>query len=140
MALLRPIEVHREWHTGTGDCPRGLFCLGDAVESLEALLPEYEGRVKLVYMDPPFMTGDRFFMRVRVGEDMYRRRGGLAYFRSEKRLQKLMRREGLIGLGAYCINVSKRLAVQVLMPNALRAFVFRHFARKRPVTDKTERS
>lgn len=87
-----------------------------------------------------FANTGTVLVRVRVGEDMYRRRGGLAYFRSEKRLQKLMRREGLIGLGAYCINVSKRLAVQVLMPNALRAFVFRHFARKRPVTDKTERS
>ena len=68
---LKPIEVSREWHTGGDDGPEGLFCLGDAVENLEALLPEYEGKVKLVYMDPPFMTGDRFFMRVRVGEDQW---------------------------------------------------------------------
>jgi DNA modification methylase len=75
---LNPIEVSREWHTGAGDGPEGLFCLGDAVENLEALLPEYEGKVKLVYMDPPFMTGDRFFMRVRVGEEQWRKgRGGL---------------------------------------------------------------
>ena len=76
---LRPIVVSREWHSGVGECPAGLFCLGDAVENLEALLPEYEGRVKLVYMDPPFMTGDRFFMRVRVGEEQWRKgRGSLA--------------------------------------------------------------
>ena len=76
---LKPIEVSREWHTGGGDGPEGLFCLGDAVENLEALLPEYEGKVKLVYMDPPFMTGDRFFMRVRVGEEQWRKgRGGMA--------------------------------------------------------------
>ena len=76
---LRPIVVSREWHSGVGECAGGLFCLGDAVENLEALLPEYEGRVKLVYMDPPFMTGDRFFMRVRVGEEQWRKgRGSLA--------------------------------------------------------------
>lgn len=76
---LRPIEVSREWRQGTVDGPRGLFCLGDAVENLEALLPEYGGKVKLVYMDPPFMTGDRFFMRVRVGAEQWRKgRGGLA--------------------------------------------------------------
>ncbi len=77
---------------------------------------------------------------VRVGEGMYRRRGGLAYYRSEKRLQKLMRRERLIGPCTYCVNVAKRLAVQVLMPNALRAFVFRHFARKKPTKDHSDNS
>ena len=34
---LRPINVTREWHAGAGDCPMGLFCLGDAMEKLEAL-------------------------------------------------------------------------------------------------------
>ena len=76
---LRPIDVSMEWHTGTGDCPKGRFILGDAVESLEALLPEYEGKVKLVYMDPPFMTGDRFYMRVRVGKEQWEKgRGSMA--------------------------------------------------------------
>ena len=76
---LRPIDVTKEWHTGAADSPNGLFRLGDAVEGLEALLPEYEGKVKLVYMDPPFMTGDRFYMRVRVGEDQWTKgRGGMA--------------------------------------------------------------
>ena len=75
---IRQIDVNREWHSGGSDGSRGLFCLGDAVEKLESLLPEYEGKVKLVYMDPPFMTGDRFYMRVRVGEQQWRTgKGGL---------------------------------------------------------------
>ena len=78
---LRPINVSREWHSGVENGPKGIFCLGDAVENLEALLPEYEGKVKLVYMDPPFMTGDRFYMRVRVGESQWQKgRGGMAIF------------------------------------------------------------
>lgn len=69
---LRAIDVRAEWHPGRGEAPQGLFLLGDARERLESLLPEYEGKVKLVYMDPPFMTGDRFFMRVRVGAEEWR--------------------------------------------------------------------
>ena len=69
-------------------------------------------------------------VHVRVGEDMYRRRGGLRYFKSEARLQSIMYREGIISFSRYMVNVAKRLVVQVLLPNSLRSFVFKHFARK----------
>ena len=35
----------------------------------------------------------------------------------------------VIGLGSYCVNVAKRLIVQVLLPNRIRGWVFRKFAR-----------
>ncbi len=69
---------------------------------------------------------------VRVGEDMYRRRGGMRYFKSEARLQKLLLENKLIGYGQYTINIMKRFVVQVLLPNRLRGFVFRRFARQAP--------
>jgi hypothetical protein len=31
---------------------------GDNLEALKALLPQYEGRVKCVYIDPPYNTGN----------------------------------------------------------------------------------
>ena len=31
---------------------------GDNLEALKALLPEYEGRVDCVYIDPPYNTGE----------------------------------------------------------------------------------
>lgn len=68
-------------------------------------------------------------VNVRVGDDMYRRRGGLKYFRSEAKLQKYMLDNRIIGFGTYLINVTKRLTLQVLMPNKLRGWVFRKFAR-----------
>ena len=71
---LRPISVNTELHPSGG--PEGMFCLGDAPERLAALLPKYEGRVKLIYLDPPFMTGERFFMRARVGAEEWRRGKG----------------------------------------------------------------
>lgn len=72
-------------------------------------------------------------VNVRVGEDMYRRRGGWKYFKSEAKLQKYMRKNKLIGFGTYFMNVTKRLIVQVLLPNKLRGWVFKKFARKKGV-------
>lgn len=66
---------------------------------------------------------------VRVGSDMYLRRGGLKYFKSEAKLQKYMLDNNIIGLSRYAYNVLIRLIVQVLLPNKLRGFVFEKFAR-----------
>ena len=66
---------------------------------------------------------------VRVGADMYRRRGGWRYFKSEAKLQGYMLKNRIIGFGRYGINVAQRLVLQVLMPNRLRGWIFKRFAR-----------
>ncbi len=66
----------------------------------------------------------------RVGEEMYQRRGGLHYFRSEAGIQKYMLSHKMIGIFQYVKNVFLRFILQVLMPNKLREWVFRKFARK----------
>ena len=38
----------------------------------QALLARFSGQVQMVYLDPPFNTGKRFDMKVRVGEKGYR--------------------------------------------------------------------
>jgi site-specific DNA-methyltransferase (adenine-specific) len=43
--------------------------LGDNRLVMAALLPEYEGRINLIYADPPFFTNRRFQTRVGRGED-----------------------------------------------------------------------
>ena len=68
---------------------------------------------------------------VRVGEDMYKRRGGWKYFKSEAKLQKFMRKNKVISFSTYTVNVTKRLIVQVLLPNRLRGWVFKKFAREK---------
>lgn len=70
-------------------------------------------------------------VHVRVGKDMYRRRGGWRYFKSEAKLQKYMLQHHVIGVGTYAMNVAKRLIVQVLLPNRLRGWVFQMFARSK---------
>jgi len=69
-------------------------------------------------------------VKVRVGADMYRRRGGWHYFKSEARLQGYMLRHHIISLPRYCYNVFGRFAVQVAMPNRLRGFIFQKIFRK----------
>lgn len=69
-------------------------------------------------------------VNVRVGREMYRRRGGWRYFKSEASLQWYMLRHGVISLPRYFCNTAIRFAVQVAMSNSLRGFIFQKFARK----------
>ena len=69
-------------------------------------------------------------VHVRVGKDMYARRGGLKYFKSEAKLQKYMWDNDIISLPRFTFNVLARLCVQVLMPNWMRGFVFQKLFRK----------
>ena len=69
-------------------------------------------------------------VNVRVGKEMYRRRGGWKYFKSEASLQLLMFRKHIISLPRYLFNVTGRFAVQVAMPNSLRGFIFQKLFRK----------
>jgi len=52
-----------EFRTGYGDtsaASENLLIQGDNLEALKALIPFYAGRVKCVYIDPPFNTQDAF--------------------------------------------------------------------------------
>lgn len=69
-------------------------------------------------------------VNVRVGKEMYQRRGGWKYFKSEARLQGYMLKHGIISLPRYIYNTAIRFGVQVAIPNKLRGFVFQKFARK----------
>ncbi|MDP1545942.1 MAG: site-specific DNA-methyltransferase [Anaerolineales bacterium] len=49
--------------------PDGRVILGDNLAVMTALLPENEGRINLIYADPPFFTNRKFSARVGRGED-----------------------------------------------------------------------
>ena len=69
-------------------------------------------------------------VNVRVGKDMYARRGSMKYFKSEEGIQRYMLQHHLISFPRYLYNVTGRFIIQVLMPNWLRGFVFRTLFRK----------
>lgn len=54
---------HRYTYVGngqTGEEPKdgNKIIRGDNLEALKALLPQYEGRIKCIYIDPPYNTGN----------------------------------------------------------------------------------
>ena len=71
---LQQINVWREEQEGRG--PRGEMRLGDVRALLPGLIERYAGQVQLIYLDPPFRTGQTFVMRVRVGEKEWKSGAG----------------------------------------------------------------
>lgn len=78
-----------------------------------------------------FANTGTVLVNVRVGEEMYQRRGGAKYFKSEKGLQDYMLQHEMINHFTYINNVGKRFIVQKMLPNKIRGCVFRLFARKK---------
>lgn len=87
--------------------------------------------VRMVENGCKFGNLPEVLVNARVGSEMYRRRGGWRYFKSEARLQRYMLSRGIISWPRYAYNVAIRFAVQVLMPNGLRGWVCCRFARKK---------
>lgn len=48
--------------TGTANSTDNTIIHGDNLEALKALLPEYEGRIRCIYIDPPYNTGNESWM------------------------------------------------------------------------------
>ena len=69
-------------------------------------------------------------VNVRSGADQYARRGGKKYFDSEIGIKKLMLKEGMITRTQFVINYVERFIIQLMLPNSIRGWVFRTFARK----------
>ncbi len=77
-----------------------------------------------------FKNLEDVLVNVRVGQDMYARRGGWKYFKSEYLLQKYMWKQKIIGLSQFSYNIMGRFVVELLMTNNMRAYVFQKLLRK----------
>ena len=86
---------------------------------------------RMLLKDAVFHNLPDTLVYVRVGKEMYKRRGGWKYFKSEAELQWWMLSHKIIAFPRYCINVAIRLCVQVLMPNCLRGFMFQKLFRQK---------
>ena len=69
-------------------------------------------------------------VNMRSGFDQYGRRGGKKYFDSEIGIKKLMLEKGMITRKEYIVNYIQRFIIQLMLPNSVRGWVFRTFARK----------
>lgn len=86
---------------------------------------------RMFLADKKFYNVQEVLVNVRVGEEMYQRRGGWKYFKSEAKFQEYLLSNKIIGIFQYIYNVLVRFFIQVLMPNWLRGFVYRKIARQK---------
>ena len=63
---LRQVNIWREEQAGKG--PGSEMRVGDVRALLPGLIEQYASQAQVVYLDPPFRTGQVFSMRARVGE------------------------------------------------------------------------
>ena len=85
--------------------------------------------IRMALKNQKFGNLNDTLVKVRVGKDMYARRGGDKYFKSEIGIQKLMLEKGIINKPTYAMNCAKRFIVQKALPNSIRGWVFKKFAR-----------
>ena len=50
---------------------RNILIWGDNKVVMSSLLPRFAGKINLIYIDPPFATGQDFSFRVRVGDEEF---------------------------------------------------------------------
>ena len=53
-----PFKVLEEKYTYNAEKSDNMIIRGDNLEALKALLPKYEGKIKCIYIDPPYNTGN----------------------------------------------------------------------------------
>ncbi len=87
--------------------------------------------IRLALSDYLFANLPDTLVYTRVGLDMYERRGGKAYYKSEIDIQKYMLKNQMINKRTYIINCGKRFIVERLLPNTVRGWVFQRFARQK---------
>lgn len=68
---------------------------------------------------------------VRVGDGVYKRRGGLRYFKHTWNTEKYLRSMKFISIFQFWKNVSVRFAGTVLCPNSVREVCFKRLMRKK---------
>lgn len=92
---------------------------------------DYYLLVRMMMTGCVFANIPEVVVNVRSGADQYARRGGKQYFDSEIGIKKLMLNNGMITKTQFAIKYVERFIIQRLLPNNVRGWVFRTFARKK---------
>lgn len=105
-----------------------------AVGNYEGLVgyEDYHLWIKMLSAGKVFANIDDVGCNVRV-DGMYKRRGGMAYFKNYKKLQELLLAEKLITYPRYMMNACVRFGATVVCPNFLRKILFKKLMRKRKI-------
>lgn len=85
--------------------------------------------VNMILSGARCMNIDDFLVYVRIGKDMYERRGGLTYFKKYKQGRKKVYQTRYIGFWDYYYTLIVQLIVS-LVPNRIRGWVFKRLLHK----------
>jgi glycosyltransferase involved in cell wall biosynthesis len=94
-------------------------------------LEDYRLWVRLLVNDATFANIPESLVYVRAGENMHKRRGGIAYAKSEVSMQYDFYCWGFLPLWLAVFNTVTRVAVRTL-PNKLRGLLYEHLLRTEP--------
>ena len=92
---------------------------------------DYYMWIRMMEQDCVFANLPDVLVNMRSGLDQYGRRGGKKYFDSEIGIKKLMLEKGMITRKEYIVNYVQRFIIQLMLPNSVRGWVLRTFARKK---------
>ena len=92
---------------------------------------DYYMWLRMMEQDCVFANLPDVLVNMRSGLDQYGRRGGKKYFDSEIGIKKLMLEKGMITRKEYIVNYVQRFIIQLMLPNSVRGWVLRTFARRK---------
>lgn len=87
--------------------------------------------IKMFENNKKFYNIQEDLVKVRIGKDMFKRRGGRAYCSSELAIQKYLHNHNIINTRLYLLNSIKRITMQIILPNKIREIVYKTIARGR---------
>jgi DNA modification methylase len=67
--LILDSVIYPQGHGYPDEIPESHLYMGDNLRVMAALLPEFKGRINLIYADPPFFTNRHYPARIGRGED-----------------------------------------------------------------------
>lgn len=86
---------------------------------------DYDLWIRMIHNGFLFHNIPQVFVKVRVGEGMFERRGGKKYCQSELQIQRLSLDLGYIKYPRYLLNCFERVCLQLLMPAKVRKMVYK---------------
>jgi len=89
---------------------------------------DHELFVRMMMAGQKFNNIQKILVKVRVGTDMYKRRGGVNFIKSDLSLLNTMYKTQYIKLSQYIINLVLRFVLRA-MPNTLRGIIYRKIFR-----------
>jgi hypothetical protein len=91
-------------------------------------MEDYDLWIRMLLQGATFANIPEILLKVRAGEELYGRRGGLEYAREEVRTQTEFYRRGFTSLPVFLFNTATRVGLR-LAPNSIRQIVYKVIAR-----------